>query len=101
MEFEGTKGKWKKFDIINHHQHHTYFKISSSETDDPANSESICNIVTRNSERAEANAKLIASAPEMIDFINRIQGEMCRNDFCLSEKWADQAEVIIQKALGK
>lgn len=53
MEFKGTKSEWNKFDIYNHSHHHTWYKISVSKTDDPAHGESICNITTRNAERAK------------------------------------------------
>lgn len=45
-----------------------------------------------------ANAQLISCAPELLDFISRISGEMLRNDFVLDEKWYDQAQQIIEKA---
>ena len=35
---------------------------------------------------------------EMFDFINRISGEMLRNDFVLDDKWYDQAIELIKKA---
>src|SRR5690606_22441619 len=45
-----------------------------------------------------ANAQLISKAPELLDFINRISGEMLRNDFVLDEKWYDQAEQLIKES---
>lgn len=35
---------------------------------------------------------------EMLDFINRISGEMLRNDFVLDEKWYEQAQQLIKSA---
>ena len=46
----------------------------------------------------KANAQLISKAPEMLDFINRISGEMLRNDFVLEERWYEQARKLIQEA---
>lgn len=63
--FKGTSGPWKVFKIFN--ENGWWFKISSSQTDDYNSSEAICNVITRNSDRAEANAKLIASAPDMLE----------------------------------
>lgn len=47
---------------------------------------------------AIANAKLIAAAPELLDYINRLCGEMLRNDFVLDEKWYMQGVELIKKA---
>jgi hypothetical protein len=33
----------------------------------------------------------------LIDFINRISGEMLRNDFVLCEKWYEQAQEILNR----
>ncbi len=46
----------------------------------------------------KANAQLISKAPEMFDFINRISGEMLRNDFVLEERWYEQARELIKEA---
>ena len=35
---------------------------------------------------------------EMVDFINRVSGEMLRNDFVLDEKWYEQARQLIKEA---
>lgn len=35
---------------------------------------------------------------KMLDFINRISGEMLRNDFVLDEKWYEQAQQLIKEA---
>ena len=35
---------------------------------------------------------------EMLDFINRISGEMLRNDFVLDDKWYEQAKQLIKEA---
>jgi hypothetical protein len=35
---------------------------------------------------------------EMLDFINRVSGEMLRNDFVLDEKWYEQARQLIKEA---
>lgn len=82
-EFKGTKGKWvvdKHNNICVGYEEIAFLKSS-----------------TKNKER-RANAKLIAHAPEMLDFINRISGEMLRNDFVLSEEWYEQAQKLIKSA---
>ena len=45
-----------------------------------------------------SDARLISNAPGMLDFINRLSGEMLRNDFVLDEKWYDQAKQLIKSA---
>ena len=65
MKFKGTQGNWKVFRILT--DLGWWFKVSSSETINHNEKEAICNIITRNSERAEANAKLIAAAPDMLN----------------------------------
>jgi hypothetical protein len=68
-EFKGTKGKWK--------------------------------ISTDN----EIGILITSTHPQnrdittiLLDFINRISGEMLRNDFVLDEKWYEQAKKIIKEA---
>ncbi len=38
---------------------------------------------------------------ELLDFLNRLSGEMLRNDFVLDEKWYDQAQQLIKSATQK
>ena len=112
-EFKGTKGQW----YVNGDK---YATIESRKTD-----EKIVviypTIATVNStfidiEECRANALLIAEAgnirqqipfsltelkrqrDEMLDFINRISGEMLRNDFVLDDKWYEQAKQLIKEA---
>lgn len=49
-------------------------------------------------EAVKADALLISNAPEMLDFINRISGEMLMNNFVLDERWYDQARELIKSA---
>jgi hypothetical protein len=58
MEFKGTKGKWESVEIEN--DKGSYWKVYGGET-------SICNIITRNMNSAQANALLISKAPEMLE----------------------------------
>ena len=60
---EFTKGKWEKLYIKT--SSGGYYKIISE-------SVSVCNIITRNEDQAEANAKLIACAPEMLELLIRL-----------------------------
>ena len=62
-----TAGAWTVFPIVNQAHHHTYYKVGNSTTDDVRDATSICNITTRNDEQAEANAELIAKAPQMLE----------------------------------
>jgi len=39
-----------------------------------------------------------SKSDEMLGFINRISGEMLRNDFVLDEKWYEQAKQLIKEA---
>ena len=56
-EFKGTKGKWCVENVLT--RTGDFYKIKS-DTD-----LSVCNITTRNQSMAYANARLIASAPEL------------------------------------
>ena len=81
MEFKGTKGPW------------TYDVDQQSVL-----SKNGFIIADMFSEDKLANGLLISKAPEMLDFINRISGEMLRNDFVLDDKWYDQAKQLITRA---
>lgn len=59
METKFTKGEWK--DIIVSNADGWFHRVIS------IGGESVCNIITRNTKRAQANAKLIAAAPEMFN----------------------------------
>jgi len=62
MEFKGTKGKWSIFK-----------QDEDIHIENESSSEAIATLVGWNNEKeGEANAKLIASAPEMLDLLARI-----------------------------
>lgn len=83
--FKGTKGKWENIEVQTHSGR--FFKIMCE-------SVSICNIITRNSDQAEANAKLIACAPEMLNLLSSI-----KNDENQVPKFLwDKIEQLIKKA---
>lgn len=44
------------------------------------------------------NEQLGQSNKSLVDFINRISGEMLRNDCVLDEKWYEQAQQLIKSA---
>lgn len=47
----------------------------------------------------KANALLISKAPDMLDQLNRIHGEIMRSDGVLDvQKWGDQIEKLIKEA---
>ncbi len=58
METKHTKGEWEYMTVGT--VSGFYKKVFSEKT-------SICNITTRNFKEAEANAKLIASAPDLLE----------------------------------
>ena len=53
-----TKGEWKWINQTT--QSGDYYKVTGETV-------SVCNITTRDSKQAEANAKLIAAAPELLE----------------------------------
>lgn len=53
-----TKGEWKWINQTT--QSGDYYKVTGEAV-------SVCNITTRDSKQAEANAKLIAAAPELLE----------------------------------
>ena len=85
MEFKGTKVDWivSSDDII-------HIDISNNNAD-------LC-ILTEYKNQDLYNKNLASHAPEMLDFINRISGEMLRNDFVLNDEWYDQAKDLITRA---
>jgi hypothetical protein len=89
MEFKGTKGNWKLAE--NEYGYYT----SVRNLDD---SRKVCTSRVNNQIESNANLLLISKAPEMLDFINRISGEMLRSDFVLNEKWYEQARQLIKEA---
>jgi hypothetical protein len=89
MEFKGTKGNWKLAE--NEYGYYT----SVRNLDD---SRKVCTSRVNNQIETNANLLLISKAPEMLDFINRISGEMLRSDFVLNEKWYEQARQLIKEA---
>ncbi len=92
MKFKGTKGRWNY--VEHDYGTHSDFEIKS----DSSNHHLL--IRTRNDigRNNKANIRLVCKAPEMLDFINRISGEMLRNDFVLDERWYDQARELIKSA---
>lgn len=93
MEFKGTKGKWVVGIVPEYND-----TLKSAMLEVQSEHYWVCKVQNNGmiqSEEGNANAKLIAHAPEMLDFINRISGEMLRNDFVLDEKWYEQAKQII------
>jgi hypothetical protein len=94
MEFKGTKLKWEVI-IPTYEQTNGFVNISTED-----GSITCYNGITKGGAHPKslANALLISKAPKMLDFINRISGEMLRNDFVLDEKWYVQAEQLIKEA---
>jgi len=65
-KFKGTQGNWKVFPQFNHSQYHVWYKVGRDDGDGYIG-ESACNITTRDDVRAEANAKLISAAPDLLE----------------------------------
>jgi len=87
MEFKGTKGEWKFLDDG------TYCEI---QIEKPLLS--ICAINT-NIKECEANAKLIAAAPEMFEMLDMIYKSFGGgNIITFSEKDINDIEQLIKKA---
>jgi len=83
-EFKGTKGKWGFLDDG------TYCEIQRKEP-----LLSICAINT-NVVEYEANAKLIASAPEMFEMLNKILDYNISNDLTINEEINELLAKIIE-----
>lgn len=83
--FKGTKGDWENIEVQTNSG--GFFKIMRE-------SVSICNIITRNLDQAEANAKLIACAPEMLDLLSSIENDENQVPKFL---W-DKIQLLIKKA---
>lgn len=88
-EFKGTEGQWKHRQVSTHNG--DFFKVIANE--DLA----ICNVTTRNSELARANAQLIASAPEMLEALQNLEND---NNQIPPHAW-NMVQNAINKALGK
>ena len=92
LEFKGTKGNWEFENVTTHNG--DFYKVKSD------NTTSICNVTTRNQEQAQANAKLIASAPELLDalqlLVSQLENEHL-SEYC--EPLIDKAKQAIEKSL--
>ena len=65
METNFTKGEWVGITVTTPNGFFERVTIKDGE--------SICNVTTRNSKRAKANAKLIAAAPEMYETLIKVK----------------------------
>lgn len=97
--FKGTKGKWAVENASN--PNGSFYRVKVD------NSESICNITTRDTERSRLNACLIAAAPEMLQRLKSVQLMlMAHPDYVVNENQefidqVDSIEEVIAKALNK
>jgi len=62
-EFKGTQGKWQV--VEQQTTNGSFFRIKGG-------TEKVANIVTRDYQRAEANAALIAHAPELLELCDMV-----------------------------
>ena len=65
METNFTKGEWVGITVTTPNGFFERVTIKDGE--------SICNVTTRNSKRAKANAKLIAAAPDMYETLIKVK----------------------------
>ena len=65
METKFTKGEWVGITVTTPNGFFERVTIKDGE--------SICNVTTRNSKRAKANAKLIAAAPDMYETLIKVK----------------------------
>ena len=89
-EFKGTKGEWQI-------KGYTTPSGQSYYIEKPNGSE-ICHTPIRTGKENKANAQLISKAPEMLQMLNNIHGELLRCDFVLDERWVDKIEKLIKEA---
>lgn len=89
MEFKGTKGT---FEVSYSRGLGTRVYVNNK-----GRIKTICTL-NQNNHEDSFNAGLFKKAPEMLDFLNRLSGEMLRNDFVLNEAWYDQAQQLIKSA---
>lgn len=90
--FKGTKGKWKVVES-------TCGLITETQCMNVRVGQDDIITVWDFSEESQANALLISKAPEMLDQLNRIHGEIMRSDGVLDvEKWGNQIEQLIKSA---
>ncbi|ATF52910.1 hypothetical protein [Morganella morganii] len=90
MEFKGTPGPWL------HADSHGLNETAGGAIH--GDGKTLCLVMGKSigKEKATANAKLMAAAPEMIDFLLRINGA-----YYLSDKHQSELNSIIKKALGR
>lgn len=90
MEFKGTPGPW-----VHAGGNSLTETIGGAINGD---GKTLCLILGKGigKEKATANAKLMAAAPEMIDFLLRIDGA-----YYLSDKHQSELNSVINKALGR
>lgn len=98
LEFKGTKYEWKYLPQESKDRTHTIREIK-------ANGTSICIVRTNNQEQAESNAKLIASAPSLLEALQGLMKEyksIADSGDCGWWKAEEQEKYIIaQKAIEK
>ena len=86
-----TKGEWKWINQTT--QGGDYYKVTGETV-------SVCNITTRDSKQAEANAKLIASAPELLEACQYVF-EMCDKLIMPNETDLKNASRILISVINK
>lgn len=86
METKFTKGEWK--DIIVSSADGWFHRVIAIE------GESVCNITTRNTQRAQANAKLIAAAPDLLEALSLLYES-------LPDGYTSDCLPLVRKAIQK
>ena len=93
MEFKGTKGKWEVENVFT--PNGDYYKVKADT--------SVCNITSRNQELAEANAHIIAAAPDLLELVCKIRKVLMeawpKEEWIEFDKEVEYTEVI-EKVFG-
>lgn len=104
MEFEGTKGRWISW------YNGSYWEVNREEDFQDGKRLAVSVMVFEiedgdcvfdESSEDEANAHLIAAAPEMLDVLMKIQKSINLMDYAAIEGLYNEVEESINKALNK
>lgn len=104
MEFKGTKGEWE----VKHSHSKTAYNIVGTVLGGkykiarcPYETERVCIDSLNEKQEAKANAQLIATAPEMLEVLLKVQKAINQMDYSEIEGLYNEVEESINKALGK
>lgn len=90
MEFKGTEKDWLIKEVLTNNG--TFFSVLSE------SGESVCNVTTRDFERAKANALLIKKSREMLEKLICIVEKIYETDIQADVIDVDELEQLIKEA---